>query len=92
MAEIGESLPRSIPRFAADAQRKVTVSKTAPSSQYPVRQTTCIGLDQQAALKQIRLLYRCSESFAVRLCIDTFCRTQGIPLSNNNNGAPNVQR
>ena len=50
--------------------------------QFPNRLTICFADDQVASLQQVKKAFRCSESFAIRMAFDTFCRTNGF-LANN---------
>ena len=56
--------------------------------EFPHRLTVCFAPDQVESLAQAKKTYRATESFMLRLAWDTFCRTNGFPLSNGaRNGA-----
>ena len=66
-------------RQSAEKPRK-PARKTLPS-RFPNRITFCAPDDQVAAIEQIKRAFRCTEAFAIRMCIDTFCRTNDFPLN-----------
>jgi len=64
----------------AERQRKLARKSQPP--QFPARLTVCFADDQVENLQQVKKAFRCSESFAIRMAFDAFCRNNGFPVSN----------
>jgi hypothetical protein len=74
--------PNTRPRY----EERPKASRKTPPPQFPNRLTVCFANDQVTSLQQVKKAFRCSESFAIRMAFDTFCRTNGFAV---NGGSPN---
>jgi hypothetical protein len=79
MSEVVISSPASIPK---SAERQHKLARKSQTPQFPARLTVCFADDQVENLQQVKKAFRCSESFAIRMAFDAFCRNNGFPVSN----------
>ena len=79
MSEVVTASPQSIPK---NAERQRKSARKCQPPQFPARLTVCFADDQVENLQQVKKAFRCSESFAIRMAFDAFCRNNGFPVSN----------
>jgi hypothetical protein len=82
---MSETVTQAPPPVGAryEAARK-SVRKSPPPS-FPHRLTVCFAPDQIENLQQVKKAFRCSESFAIRMAFDAFCRNNGFPINGGGN-------
>jgi hypothetical protein len=66
------------PHMGARYENAPKPVRKSPPPQFKNRLTVCFADDQIENLQLVKKAFRCTESFALRMAFDTFCRTNGF--------------
>jgi hypothetical protein len=87
---MSETVTSNAPNMGRQYEVPPKPARKSQPVQFPHRLSICFATDQIENLQQVKKAFRCSESFAIRMAFDTFCRTNGFPV--NGNGGPHNGR
>jgi hypothetical protein len=81
---MAETVTATAPLVGAQYAATPKPARKSQPAQFPHRLTVCFAPDQIENLQQVKKAFRCSESFAIRMAFDAFCRNNGFPINGGN--------